>query len=609
MTQPLSLNHDDLKHLLSGITEDARIICPVCGPTRKKSNEKTMAVTVKPDIVLYHCHHCDEKGGIPTRDSLRSITAQVRQPVTTNKKVVAIPTPEDNPSLVKQALEARQIPLVDKVLDHYPMVGGTHYFREAGGEVPAIGFVYGDKAKPNGIKWRSIDGKHFAFQGRAESFYGIESCEANSNVVVLCEGEYDALAIAAAGHHALSVPYGAPNRLSDKHVIDPANDGKYQCIWKAKELINNADKIILAFDSDDAGKILGKEFMRRIDIAKCWEVSYPDDCKDANDVLAKHGLDKLAECIDSAKAVPLEGVYSADEYDNDVMHLYSNGLGRGASTGYMDVDNLFTLAPGLYVVTGVPSSGKSEFVDQLMINAANLHGWKWAVCSFENPVRYHIAKLAEKVIKKPFFTGHQQQRMTEEDINTAKTFINNHFVFLDQKDDSPATISSIIDRTKQAVMRLGVRGLVIDPYNYVDMTGNGKEEHLSISDMLTVITRFAKAHGLLVFFVAHPTKLYENSSGQFPVPTGQHISGSAAWFAKADVGITVQRDANDNSEVHCWKVRFKWIGRQGKTTLGYDLPTGTYSELLTPVSNGFASTRLRAPAHYLDDIDEKDLNF
>ena len=56
---------------------------------------------------------------------------------------------------------------------------------------------------------------------------------------------------------------------------------------------------------------------------------------------------------------------------------------KGESTGIDSVDKLFTIAPGqLSVVTGIPGSGKSEFIDQLMINLARNSGWKFAVASF-----------------------------------------------------------------------------------------------------------------------------------------------------------------------------------------------------------------------------------
>ena len=57
-----------------------------------------------------------------------------------------------------------------------------------------------------------------------------------------------------------------------------------------------------------------------------------------------------------------------------------------------------------------------------------------------------------------------------------------------------------------------------------------------------------------------------------------NISGSASFFAKADLGITVHQNKDRDVEIHCWKVRFKWIGKVGKVQLEYDVPTGRYSE-------------------------------
>ena len=91
-------------------------------------------------------------------------------------------------------------------------------------------------------------------------------------------------------------------------------------------------------------------------------------------------------------------MYGASEYLDAVKDIYQNGHGRGASTGFGTIDDLFTIAEGqLSVVTGMPSSGKSEFIDQIMINLAQRESWKFAVCSFENPPHMHIAKLAENI--------------------------------------------------------------------------------------------------------------------------------------------------------------------------------------------------------------------
>lgn len=45
------------------------------------------------------------------------------------------------------------------------------------------------------------------------------------------------------------------------------------------------------------------------------------------------------------------------------------------------------VVPGeLTVVTGVPNSGKSEWIDALLCNLNESVGWKFALCSMENKV-------------------------------------------------------------------------------------------------------------------------------------------------------------------------------------------------------------------------------
>lgn len=45
------------------------------------------------------------------------------------------------------------------------------------------------------------------------------------------------------------------------------------------------------------------------------------------------------------------------------------------------------VVPGeLTIVTGVPNSGKSEWIDALLCNLNETVGWKFALCSMENKV-------------------------------------------------------------------------------------------------------------------------------------------------------------------------------------------------------------------------------
>ena len=53
---------DALEEYVLGHNRDSRVKCPECGDQRKKKNQKTFSITIKPDGTLYHCHHCGLSG-------------------------------------------------------------------------------------------------------------------------------------------------------------------------------------------------------------------------------------------------------------------------------------------------------------------------------------------------------------------------------------------------------------------------------------------------------------------------------------------------------------------------------------------------------------------
>ena len=91
---------------------------------------------------------------------------------------------------------------------------------------------------------------------------------------------------------------------------------------------------------------------------------------------------------------------------------------------------------------------------------------------------------------------------------------------------------------------------------------------------------FARRHGVHIWVVAHPAKLYREKDGKYPVPTPYDISGSAHWRNKADNCLCVWRDFSEDQkrrvELHVQKVRFRQIGRIGMAPLLYRPATGTY---------------------------------
>ena len=124
----------------------------------------------------------------------------------------------------------------------------------------------------------------------------------------------------------------------------------------------------------------------------------------------------IREIIDEAVPYPISGLSSPSAFADRLNDLFVKGTGKGFSTGYQSVDGIYTIAPSqLTVVTGYPSSGKSNFVDQLMVNLAKNEDWKFVVCSFENQPEIHISRLMEIYTQKRFFDGNNRMTAQEKE--------------------------------------------------------------------------------------------------------------------------------------------------------------------------------------------------
>ena len=567
-----------------------KIKCPSCSQGRKNKHDKTLSLRIEQDKILFNCWHCDQEGIVPMRESLPE-TRKV-EPMSVAKNVNKMPLS----GAAIAWLSSRGISEATAL--KAGLVSTKSWMQPVGKETESIMFPYTNKGQEYAYKVRSIEAKAFICNGAPQTFFNIEAVQRNDDLII-CEGEMDALAYMETGYESVvSIPNGAVNKITNG-AIDPKDDNKFKFLWAAEKKIKSASRVIVALDNDEAGQATSEEIARRIGKDRCFKVEYPEGCKDANDVLMKHGKEAVDEIIVGAKAWPIAGLFDASHFYEEIDDIYEKGMGRGESTGYDNVDELYTIVTGqLTVVTGHPSSGKSEFIDQIMVNMAQNIGWKFAICSFENEPRIHIAKLISKYTRKPFFKG-ATERMTEDELTVGKDFVQSHFSFLYQADGSLSSVESIIERLRVAVMRHGIRGAIIDPYNYIQKNGDISETDW-ISEVLTRLRVFAQSHGIHLWFVAHPTKMMRDHTGKVPAPKGYDISGSAAWFAKADVGLTVHRpnpSGSRVSEVHVWKCRFSWIGKQGDTNLEFDVPTSTYKKYVPdPI--------LDAPTPYTEVDDE-----
>lgn len=546
-----------------------RRTCPACSPTRRNSKATCLSVTIHPEHMVMQCHHCEKRGAV------RLVDNEMNKPFL--PPPVAKPSPKAVKSIDSGLTEAGIKFIMDrgislKTAQVFSLVSSRSYFLNIKRETDAIALPYFVSGKVFGHKVRSIEEKDHVCDKALASLFGIQNVDLKeSEDLIICEGEWDALAYYEADVvNATSVPNGSSSFARSDEGTERETLG---FLWDAREVIDKAKRVLISPDNDDVGEKLAEELARRIGKHRCWRIVYPADCKDANDVLLKHGKARLKQCYDEAEAWPVAGLYEADHFFEAVDHLYEHGFGERISTGMSAVDEYFSVGPGLLtIVTGNPNAGKSNWVNQIMINLARRYKYSSAICSFETPPQVHIGQLAEMLMQRHFFDVNDGgERMTKKDLTVAKQFVMRYMKFMHQEDGKKATIESIIERIKTAVFRWGVKVIVIDPYNYVHRPTNMESETQFIDDMLTQVRLTAALYGVHVFFIAHPKMPQVNADGTTPVPKGYSISGSAAWFSKPDHGITVHRKPDSPEvEIHIWKTRFSWLGKNGMCTLTYD---------------------------------------
>lgn len=521
-------------------------ICPVCSADRKKKTDKCFSFDVFKEVG--HCMHCDASF-VKFRDMVKDYT----------KKEYIRPVFVNNSGLSDSMFKYFESRGISKfTIKKMQITESKEWMPQTSKEMNCICFNYFRGDNLVNIKYR--DGaKHFKLVSDAELIpYNLNSI-AGQTIAIWVEGEFDCLSFVEAGiTNVLSVPNGANVNLT---YLD--------------NCINEIDSIqthIIAVDQDEAGEKLRNELIRRFGSENCKIVDFKD-CKDANEYLIKYGADELNNVILDAKEIPLTGIYSVDDDMDEIIDLWEHGMPKGLFLNHEKLNEFITWVSGVVAVwTGIPSHGKSEWVDEINVQLNILHDWKVAYFSPENyPVKLHVGKLASRISGKKFSKWNLGRNEFDQTIN----YIKENFFFI-QPDDDDLSIDSILAHAKKLIKRNGIKVLVIDPWNKIEhRMDRGDSETLYVSRVLDKITTFAVRNDVLVHIVAHPTKIKKDIRGKFEVPTLYDISGSANFYNKAFYGICIYRD-DVYSDVHVLKVKFRHLGTAGIANFQFNFNNGRF---------------------------------
>lgn len=360
-----------------------------------------------------------------------------------------------------------------------------------------------DKEKDKNKEWCEKDCKPILF--------GMKQCNEKFDRMVLTEGQLDSLSVAEAGiENAVSVPTGANGFTWIPYCWD----------WLTKF------EEIVVFGDCEKGKItllddISKRFPNKVKHVR--EIDYLE-CKDANEILLKHGPDAVKKAVENAIALPVNKVLSLADVENiNIFEL------QKLKTGLKELDD--TLYGGIpfgivCLVAGKRGDGKSTLTSQIMGQAVE-QGYNTFAYSGELPNylykswfdfqiagRNHITENNKDGRINRFITNPNQKLIN--DWYREKAFIyDNRIVEDDEQEDLLKTIT-------QAIMQYGIKVILIDNLMtamYIDEK-QSSDKYDQQGRFVRALTKIALQYDCLILLVAHRRK------NSFTTDANDEVSGS-----------------------------------------------------------------------------------
>jgi len=532
-----------------------KLKCPACTETRSNKQDKSLMVWF--DIGVAKCYNigCE---ALFFRDSVQKSIVQNNYTLPDQKWQNYT---ELSDAMVKYC-ETRKIN--QYTLKHFNVTEEKQYQPQLSKEVNNIVFNYFESDTLVNKKYRSGDKKFTQSKNGKPILYNINSIIGEDEAYIV-EGEFDVMALYEIGiKNVVSLPSGAND--NDNYWI---NSEKY---------LTDIKKFYIATDNDTSGNIVAEKIAQRLGRYRCERIVF--DGKDANNDLIDGVLEKT---IYNRKKYPVSGSFTTEDLLDKMMDLYNSGLPNCIelkNKSFGKLNDVFKLMFGHLVIgTGIPSHGKSNYTEWLVLNYLLENDIKASFFSPEHqPMELHMSTFVQKVIgKNYFFDIDGTPRCTKLEVMQFHEWANQKLYLTSPENGEFANWDWIFEKFKEQIFSFGINIFVVDAWNKVEFSGN-RTERENITRTLSRLTQFAQQNNVLIIVIAHPTKM-KKENGVYEKPSLYDVSGSADFRNQTHDGFCIYRYFGDESYTTFTnlKTKYSFQGEIGAIIeYDYHKPSGRY---------------------------------
>lgn len=533
-----------------------KIKCPICHDGRKNKSDKSLNVWHNNGTAKCFNDSCH---ALFFRDSVES---------SITKSTYVLPSQEFrnytklSDQLVKYCENERSIK--QYTLNHFEISEEKYWQPALNKEVNNIVFNYFESETVVNKKYRSANKKFTQSKNGKPIFYNVNSIIGEDEAYIV-EGEFDVLALYEIGiKNAISIPNGAND--NDNYWI---NSEKY---------LKDIKKFYIATDNDESGNNVAEKIAQRLGRYRCERVIF--EGKDANDDLKNNVLNKS---IYNTKRYPVSGTFTSEDLIDKMIDLYDSGLPNCLSfknITLQPLNDIFKLMYGhLCIGTGIPSHGKSNFTEWLVLNYILENDIKASFFSPEHqPMELHYSTFVQKVIGKNYFSEMQgTPRVSKNEIMQFHHWANQKLYLTSPEVGEYANWDWLFEKFKEQIITFGINIFIVDAWNKVEHNNN-KPERENIGRTLSRLTQFAQQNNVLIIVIAHPTKM-KKENGIYDKPSLYDVSGSADFRNQTHDGFCVYRYFGEESYTTFTnlKTKYSFQGEIGKEIqFDYHIPSGRY---------------------------------